>query len=481
MDDNFADDYPFSGATITTYGGRNAGTDTRNDTHIFKNGSTLVQYDGLDPCGPSSINKCVFETGSTLDFADSKPQVGTAPAHRPNFTRRVYSNYRFSSTVDKVYNETVASSGFAPEDSCVTDDFEIVSNRLVFANRGSFRLIIKGDLKLPAGGPNDSFLEFTPPFAQPQPPPLPNLNEGYVQLFFENTSPKSITGGSAINYLAKNSSFPIVISSGSTINCQAYLSINLVNCCYNGLRLESGSRLNMIGEYYVTGTASFNMNNDGVTLGIGSADGINTAPATSGNFRMAAQTFNIQQARYVYMGPTASQNTGTGLPSWTGAGGGMVLEIDKPNPTDVVILNKADDTTLVHELVLTSGRLNLNNKTLEVRVANTGAVKGKITATASGNLEISGQGTVLVTGSTDITAASDLDFYNLHTNTLFSPPYNINFLGPGNHRVHNHFVFRNNNSITNPPFYAAGSTLIYVRRTTSPPYTAGSEWADGVF
>lgn len=477
-DDNFADDYPFSGATITTYGGRMTNTDTRNNTHIFKSGSTLVQYDGLDPSGPSTINKCVFETGSTFEFADNKVQDGAK--HRPSFTRRIYSHYRFSST-SKVYNETLVSSGVFPDDSCVTDDFEIVSHRLTFANRGSFRLIIKGDLKLPSGGVGDNYLLFDPPAFIDNPDPAPDSAAGNIQFYFDNSTPKSITGGSLIRFITKSNNFPIEVRSG-TINCNAFIEVNRVgSSSYSGFFVAG--RLNMIGEYYISGTADFNMR-DGSILGIGSASGINATPASSGNIRCENNLFNSQQARYIYMGSLAPQNTGTGLPSWTGAFNGVVLEIDKSSATDVVTLNIAASTTQVHELVLTSGRFNLNNKTLEVTVAGAGSVNGKITATASGNLQITGQGTVILEGSTDITAASDLDFFNLHTiNTagFGTLPYNINFLGAGAHRVHNQLLFRSNNIINNPPFYATGSTLIYDIRNGGTAYSAGSEWSNGVF
>lgn len=471
LDDNYADSYPFSGATLIPYGGRVATTDTRNDTHIFQSGSTLAQYDGLDPFGNVnlSINKCVFETGSTFDFADSKPQSGAA--HRPNFTRRTYSNYRFSSTIDKSYNETVATLfGTSTPDSCVTDDFEIVSNRLTFANRGSFSITIKGDLKLPTGaGFGSTFLSFDPPAATG--PPL-SLPAGFVQLFFENTTPKAITGESRIFYLARNSDFPIEIRPGSTITCDAFIETNLVTPSHTGFILRG--RLNMVGERYIFGTAGFSMT-DGSILSVSSADGINASPTTTGNIRTASNSFNNQEARYIYMGPTASQNTGTGLPSWSGSLRGVVLEIDKPNATDVVIFNRTD--AIYHQIVLTRGRFNADNRTIGIQAR--ASARGAFNITASANF-IAGTGTVSLQGGVDITDAVGLNFYNVDITTTTGILTGVNFgLGTQRPTVQNQLRIIGNLTATisaNPPLYATGSTLIYRRDGL---YSAGLEWTTG--
>jgi len=472
LNDNYSDNYPFSGATILPYGGRLATTDIRENTHIFKSGSTLVQYDGLDPFGDVSlsINKCVFETGSTFDFADSKVQVGAA--HRPSFTRRTYSHYRFSSTIDKTYDETVADLfAVVTPDSCVTDDFEIVTNSLTFAHRGSFKLTIKGDLTLPSGGVGDDFLVFDPPAFVDEPFPTPDLPEGYAQLYFENTTPKSITGGSLIRFVAKGSNYRMEVRGNSTINCNAFIEVNRVGASsYSGIRVFG--RLNIVNEYYIFGTAGFSTD-PGSTLGIGSADGINTSPATAGNLRTESTALETQWARYVYMGPTATQYTGTALPGWTGTSTGLVLEIDKDNPTDVVIFNRSDAT--YHQLVLTQGMFNLNNRTVGLRA--TALVRGAITATASANFVLAGQGTADLQGGIDISAASDLDFYNVDVTVGVGSGVNFG-LGAQTPTVHNNLRIIGNLGaiISVPPLYASGSTLIY-RRDGG--YDVGVEWTSG--
>lgn len=248
------------------------------------------------------------------------------------------------------------------------------------------------------------------------------------------------------------------IGNGTTTNTVS-LNANLALNAAAVITVLNNARLN--SNTFITTGGAFNLIGGG-THGIGSPLGISTS-GNDGNIQTTTRTFP-SNANYVYNG-SANQVTGSGLPSnITGS-----LQITNTgNPNNTVTLSNNGTTT--SNLLLTSGSLAVGNgQTLnianggQIDIPASGGAGSQATGSDAGTINFIGGGNVLArqTGLPNLT--------NVITNGT------VSFSGgQASNATINGFLQLNANSvISNSPFYATGSTLVY---NTGGGYNREVEW-----
>lgn len=163
------------------------------------------------------------------------------------------------------------------------------------------------------------------------------------------------------------------VGNGSTqpvVNLASNFAMNTAS----GITVQAGARLNC-GTHIVTGN-TFTMNS-GAALGIGSPQGIVTAPTASGNIQTTTRNYHLSNGLYYYMG-SVDQVTGNALPN-TMSNQVNTLGIETTGGARVT-QNTADFVTVANTLQLSSGIYILNSN--DLRLLQAATVSGTPSASA---------------------------------------------------------------------------------------------------
>lgn len=184
------------------------------------------------------------------------------------------------------------------------------------------------------------------------------------------------SGGAAVSFIGFNIK---TFTNSSTISNAINFSIA------NGKTLD-------LGTSAMTGTGTFLLNAGG-TLRIGSGDGLNKSSTNLGNLRLTGTRTYTANGNIIYNG-TVAQNLGD---EWGTGGGldGVAVNLEIVNTSSAGVTNNIiGNTSLVGNLTLTTGSLNIgNSNTLEIQ-SNFIRTGGTIGGDATSNLSFSGSGTL---------------------------------------------------------------------------------------
>jgi hypothetical protein len=252
-----------------------------------------------------------------------------------------------------------------------------------------------------------------------------------------------------------NSTNGLQIASGAIVTMISNKTVNGTN---NDFTVTNGGRLDC-STFVLSGSADFVLAAGG-TLGIGSANGINTTVA-SGNIQVTGYRYYSSDANYIYNG-SANQSTGafTTEPTLnrvnfftvanTGAGGNNTVTLSAGNNN------------------LTATILYLNNGLFAAgtgqnfNIVHTGSVYGNGGATTSdataGTISFLGTGTTFGLSQTNPSL-----YYVILRNTVGGAYGGVNFNGTtsASATILNTLRLDAGSYVTQAPFYQANSNLIY--------------------
>ena len=387
------------------------GDSGNENTVVFESGSTYLHAFGAHPFGfAQPASKVIFESGSLYHYTATST---------PSMSGRNYANFAYD--VNTVRDLTGSSNYFI--DTLIIDQGTLTFELDAIGT-------IAGDITVASG----ASLGFNPPSAG--------------SVLIDAPVIQNISGAGSMT-----------IGANATLNLANQNRINLQkNITIDGAaNVLPNAVVDFEGENRFTGTGSTIIQNNS-TVYLGSIGGIASAGST-GNIRTSLRTFS-SQAAYIYDG-TTNQITGTGLPVTLTMSGS--LEIDNPGNT-VTLTNAGTTTTPL--LTLTNGLFSVGT-TNTVAILNNGNLNSTSGNFAAGNLA----GTVIFEGDGNVSATDDLDFWNVD---LPAGSGGVNFGAAGTPNIQNELVISAGRSVlTNGPFYADGSTLVY---NTGSEFIASSEW-----
>ncbi len=408
----------FNSPAIFTQGtgcsGNVFGTGTANSV-VFASGSTFVHAAGSNPfqkTAPATI--VVFQTGSLYKSQQNN-------GNGLSFSGRTYANLEFDGT------GTVAASGTG---ALVVDNLTITQGIFNWGMTTTPGHSIKGNVSIASG----ATLNFSA--------------AGTTN--FNGSSAQTISGAGT---LAITGSHILTVGATSTVN----LDMNMSIVSGGSVSLTTAGKFNVIGERIISGAGTFTMS-VGVSaqLGIGSANGITTAGNASGNIQTTTRTYQ-SDAFYSYIG-AANQVTGGGLPAQVRQ---LIINNTGAALDNIVTLTNnvanQNNSTPIYSVVLTAGKLNMNNKTLVAfGVQSTG---GDFTTTP-GPLSFTASSTSTCNGTLNLPTVVMSQAVDFGTATTIVTSLQVN----GGNVANN-----------NPPFYGTGSTLIY-----NTGYGVFNEWKAGI-
>lgn len=156
-------------------------------------------------------------------------------------------------------------------------------------------------------------------------------------------------------------------------------------------RISNGSAVNMGTSAFISPTGTFILNAGGF-MKVGSPDGLNTG-TTLGNVRVGGARTYTANSNIIYNG-TVGQNIGT---EWSASGAlnAVAVNLEIANTSSEGVTNNIiGSTSLVGNLTLTTGSLNIgNSNTLQIQ-SNFIRTSGTIGGDATSNLTFSGSGTL---------------------------------------------------------------------------------------
>jgi len=180
-------------------------------------------------------------------------------------------------------------------------------------------------------------------------------------ILFNGTSNQTISGSG--NFTFGTNFRNVEVNAGSTVTLQRGINLSNPN---NTFIVNTNGTLQM-NTNVVSGNGSFQLISNG-WLGMGSPDGISTAPTLAGNVQTAIRSFS-SSANYEYNG-IVPQITGTGLPTTISS----QLIINNPSPLSslgVTLTN--NNTTVDGTLALTQGKLRTSATSL-IRISASGQI-----------------------------------------------------------------------------------------------------------
>lgn len=252
------------------------------------------------------------------------------------------------------------------------------------------------------------------------------------------------------------------VGNGTSTNTLRLLTNFPLSTSAHTFTVANGATLDFEDKVLSGANTSFTVNATG-TLRIGSANGITSGTAASGNVQTGTTSGTrtyASTATYIYTG-TVNQATGNGLPATLTGTGKITIENSGTAPNNVVTLTTNPSTT---------PQLNINS--------------GQFAAGTGQTLNISTGGTVNVTSGDFANggAGGTINFQGSGTWTGVSNPFNVstsggvNF-GTGPVTIQSGGVFLINSGgfvNSNAPAYASGSSLQY---NTTGTYGRGLEWS----
>lgn len=268
-----------------------------------------------------------------------------------------------------------------------------------------------------------------------------------------------IAAGSTINYNPGVAANLNLSTNAQTINTNGTGAFNVGNL--GTVIARTGADVQLLGETFISGTGTFVVEN-GATLGIGSANGI-TASANAGNVRTSTRTFNTG-ANYRYQGNT-NQVTGDGLPitinslliSNTGATGNNTVTLTTTNTT-------ATNLDWNSGLFAAGSGNNIN-------IANGGRIRGL----GGGQPANSSAGTITFLSGSLISQTNGLQSGQpvlFHVIQQCGVDYNGD-PNTNSATILNTLRMNAGSFVTDAPFYATGSNLIY---SSGGVYGRNTEW-----
>lgn len=257
----------------------------------------------------------------------------------------------------------------------------------------------------------------------------------------------SVADGSTLNYSPAAPATLNLTTNPQTINTNG---TGIFSIGTNGtVIVRSGADVQLLGETVISGAGSFVVES-GATLGIGSANGI-TATASAGNVQTANRTFNTG-ANYRYQGNT-NQFTGNGLPLTVNT---LLISNTGPAGSNTVTLTNTNTTTT---------RLDLNNGLLaagtsqNLNIANGGRINGN----GGGQPANATAGTVTFLGGS---LTSQTNGFQAGQPILYAVIQQGGVDYNGNPNTNSATILNSlrmdaGSFVTDAPFYANGSSLIY--------------------
>jgi len=219
-------------------------------------------------------------------------------------------------------------------------------------------------------------------------------------IFFNGTANQTISGGG--NFTFGTNFRNLEVNAGSTVTLQRGIILSNVN---NTFIVNTNSTLQM-STYIISGNGSFQLISNG-WLGMGSPDGISTAPTLAGNVQTATRSFS-SSANYEYNG-TVPQITGNGLPTTLSS----QLVVNNPSPLSSLGVTLTNTTTVDGTLALTQGKLRTAAASL-IRIGPSGQIL------PYGPTGFIG-GPINVTGKSGFTFPIGINAPSAPTGTIYAP------------------------------------------------------------